>query len=284
MFSIFNKTLLKYIIYVIVIFGIISYFPKNKLDSKEFLLIALPIIIVYIILDTISCSQNIFKSEKFENFQQPVKTIIEPKNTPKKTSPKNTTVSTASSGSPRSSPRSSPKSSKSSVKTTTPSTPIKKAVKEAVKTVVKNMVKKNNEMTQPSKKDIVTNKDTCGCSENKLAKKLKELEQKITSMRLYTKPEDSDLEYNQHITKNMRPLGEGLQDWKNDYIILNTDKWAPALNPPPVCKAEKVCPVCPNVQAGYAKNYTTLKDYNSSRKVMGPDNISSTYLDKLNKN
>jgi hypothetical protein len=94
---------------------------------------------------------------------------------------------------------------------------------------------------------------------------------------------DSDWKYNTFNPKRMRPLGEGLQEWQNDYVILNTDKWAPAFVDPPVCKKEKSCPVCPNMSYGYAKQYTTLADFNSSRKVKGPDDINIKYLEKLNR-
>jgi hypothetical protein len=94
---------------------------------------------------------------------------------------------------------------------------------------------------------------------------------------------DSDWKYNTFNPKRMRPLGEGLQEWKNDYVLLNTDKWAPSLVDPPVCKKEKSCPVCPNMSYGYAKQYTTLADFNSSKKVKGPDDINLKYLEKLNR-
>ena len=95
---------------------------------------------------------------------------------------------------------------------------------------------------------------------------------------------ENDWKYNQYNIKKMMPIGEGIQQWENDYALLNTDKWAPSFNPPPVCKNEKnMVEVKPNSQSGYAKNYTTLKDFNSSRKVMNPDNISIDFIKKLNK-
>jgi len=68
-----------------------------------------------------------------------------------------------------------------------------------------------------------------------------------------------------------KPLGEngnGLTNaWDHDYILLNTDKWGPSLNPPPVCKTEKACPVCPNMSS--AKS-TMLRDFNSNCKITPP--------------
>ena len=95
---------------------------------------------------------------------------------------------------------------------------------------------------------------------------------------------ENDWKYNQYNIKNMIPLGEGIQEWENDYALLNTDKWAPSFNPPPHCKNEKnMVEVNPSLKVGYAKNYTTLKDFNSSRRVMNPDNINIDFIKKLNK-
>ena len=267
MFSELNKTIVKYVIYAITVFAIINYMTKSKLSTSEYILIGLPIIGVYIILDSVSnrnakatvtrVSPEKFEVESVENF------------TASSASPLNTTVSSVSS-------RASVSSNASNL-----SPSVNRVVKQAVKNAVKNVVSPKRQSKEQSKKQ---SKKDCGCSDNAIAKKIKDLEQRVNSLRTLDRtPEDSDLEYNQFNTHNMRPLGEGLQSWKNDYVILNTDKWAPAQNPAPVCKTEKKCPVCPHVSAGYAKNYTTLKDFNPSRKVMGPDNINSAYLEKLNK-
>jgi hypothetical protein len=34
---------------------------------------------------------------------------------------------------------------------------------------------------------------------------------------------------------------------------------------------------------GYAKQYTTLADFNSSKKIKGPDAINLDYIEKLNR-
>ena len=71
----------------------------------------------------------------------------------------------------------------------------------------------------------------------------------------------------------LEPLGQNgdgfTNSWDQDYTILNTHKWAPSLNPPPVCKAEKECPVCPSITSGYP---LSLKEYDSSIKITAPIN------------
>ena len=72
-------------------------------------------------------------------------------------------------------------------------------------------------------------------------------------------------------TAPLQPLGangDGLtNEWDQDYVLLNTNKWGPALNPPPVCVSEKQCPVCPSLTNGYP---LSLKDWDSTRRVTPP--------------
>jgi hypothetical protein len=115
-----------------------------------------------------------------------------------------------------------------------------------------------------------------------LSDRVNNLEKELEKIKKSNK--NSDWKYNTFNYKKMKPLGDGLQKWTNDYVLLNTDKWAPSLAPAPVCRTEKKCPVCPNMSAGYAKQYTTLKDFNLSKKIMPPDGINVDYInDKLNK-
>jgi len=108
-------------------------------------------------------------------------------------------------------------------------------------------------------------------------------EENLRLEKKYAADKQNNWKYNQHNKKNMEPIGEGLQAWDKDYTLLNTDKWAPYFIPQINYNKPKECPVCPNMSAGYARQYTTLKDFHPSRKVLPPDNINRNYLDKLNK-
>jgi len=81
-------------------------------------------------------------------------------------------------------------------------------------------------------------------------------------------PEDEYNEDSKFTNQSYKPLGQNgngfTNAWDHDYILLNTDKWAPALNPPPVCKTEKTCPVCPNLTTGYP---LMVRDFDSTRKI-----------------
>ena len=71
MLSNINRSVLKYLIYSIVILGIVFFLPKNKLSHTEYLLVVLPIIGLYIIIDLATCSKSsnviVRKAEKFKN-------------------------------------------------------------------------------------------------------------------------------------------------------------------------------------------------------------------------
>jgi len=85
-------------------------------------------------------------------------------------------------------------------------------------------------------------------------------------------PEKYD-DNNKFTDQSLVPLGQNgngfTNEWDHDYVLLNTDKWAPALKPAPVCKTEKQCPVCPQLTSGYP---VMLRDFDSSRRVTAPIN------------
>jgi len=73
-------------------------------------------------------------------------------------------------------------------------------------------------------------------------------------------------------------LNEGT--FENGYSFLPPSNWYPQPPHPPVCVAEKRCPVCPTFTSG---TNIELKEWNSSRRVMQPDEINVKYVEeKLN--
>ena len=88
----------------------------------------------------------------------------------------------------------------------------------------------------------------------------------------------SELDPNMHI-----PLGKYSNDFTNNfeygYAYLNTNKWNVPMYKPPSCKTDDNCKVCSSTTTGYPVN---VKEWNSSRKIMPPDNINIEYINKLN--
>ena len=107
---------------------------------------------------------------------------------------------------------------------------------------------------------------------NEQPKQSTSVKENFGSMYNGTPPEKYD-ETNEFTDQSLVPLGKNgngfTNEWDHDYVLLNTDKWAPALKPTPVCKTEKQCPVCPNLTSGYP---LMLRDFDSSRRVTPPIN------------
>jgi len=81
---------------------------------------------------------------------------------------------------------------------------------------------------------------------------------------------------------NSIPLGQNLNTMEKDfsYTFLPPDRWYPVPPHPPVCVAEKVCPVCPVYTNG---TNLDLKEWNDSRRITPPDNINVQAIrEKLN--
>ena len=93
---------------------------------------------------------------------------------------------------------------------------------------------------------------------------------------------DTDMSYSIYTPEQNRKLGandETLNNgWKNDYVLLNTDRWAPPINSSMYkCKTEKTCPVCPMMTTGYP---VKLKEFDLARKILPPDNINIDYINE----
>lgn len=68
--------------------------------------------------------------------------------------------------------------------------------------------------------------------------------------------------------------------FEEGYSFLPPEKWYVVPPHPPVCVAEKQCPVCPVYTGGTNVN---LKEWNSARRISAPDEINVEYIEeKLN--
>lgn len=138
--------------------------------------------------------------------------------------------------------------------------------KEEVKTVEPIKVEPPKEepkveppKVEPPKEEKKTEKEQVGCRSR---------DDVITNEMPYT-------DYN-HL-----PLAEQNKgDFEYGYSFLPPEKWYPQPPVPPVCVAEKKCPVCPVFTTGTPVD---VKEWNASRRIMPPDNINTDYIkEKLN--
>jgi len=133
------------------------------------------------------------------------------------------------------------------------------------------LIKEENRLIKEENRLIKSNKLRLASNECKFADKLSCLK------------DDSEMKYSE-LDPNMHiPLGKYSNDFTNNfeygYAYLNTNKWNVPMYKPPSCKTDDNCKVCSSTTTGYPVN---VKEWNSSRKIMPPDNINIEYINKLN--
>lgn len=119
---------------------------------------------------------------------------------------------------------------------------------------------------------------------NKLINKIKQ--KRIDSI-APNEPLVTDDKYNMYTKDEITPLGENKNNnvWKDDYVLLNTDRWLPPFGHNKYREAAKyIYPtksyVAHSITSGYPVN---VKDFDIARKVLPPDNININYIkEKLN--
>lgn len=86
---------------------------------------------------------------------------------------------------------------------------------------------------------------------------------------------DNEMKYTDY---NHVPLGN--LEYEYGYSFMPPANWYPQPPNPPVCVAEKKCPVCPVYTQGAPVD---VKEWNQSRRITPPDRINLKYVkDKLN--
>lgn len=88
-----------------------------------------------------------------------------------------------------------------------------------------------------------------------------------------------DMEYTDY---NHLPMADNYDtgDFEYGYSFLPPEKWYPQPPYPPVCVAEKRCPVCPILTTGTPAD---AKEWHASRRITQPDTIKTAYIkEKLN--
>ena len=87
---------------------------------------------------------------------------------------------------------------------------------------------------------------------------------------------NDESEFN-YIDFNSLPVGSTDGTFESGYSFLPPANWFPVPPHPPVCVAEKKCPVCPVYTEG---TNIDLKDWNECRRISQPDEINVNYIEK----
>ena len=94
--------------------------------------------------------------------------------------------------------------------------------------------------------------------------------------------EEDDMAYDSnHDYNNLPVLKESnMRDYQDGYSYLPPKQWFPKNMRPPVCVTNQPATVYPVNTIGLPMD---LKEWNSARKILPPDNINIKYIEKLNK-
>lgn len=99
----------------------------------------------------------------------------------------------------------------------------------------------------------------------KLSSKLLSLEEIILSLEVLRKEGKNKIIQKDDLPSEFySPIGNKIaNDWDNDFVVLNTNKWQVPMKRPPVCINTNPCPVCPDTTS----TFTNLKQWDDSRYV-----------------
>ena len=100
----------------------------------------------------------------------------------------------------------------------------------------------------------------------KLSTKILTLGELINALELLKKQnikvKKPDTQYNELPSDFSTPIGQGINEWDNEYSLLNTNKWQVPVQHPPICiSASTPCPPCNN------EIYLPLKNWTANNKI-----------------
>jgi len=238
--------LIKFSLYCLFIILSVNYLGKNSLDNNTKYLIMVVCIIPYLWIDTLTNHTNINQSDN-ESFSVSIPT--EQKKQIKQ-----------------------PEIILSKQEEIT-----NKNVEEEIKITELNKKKKEEQKIEHF------NSSSDNISEDQIRKIIDIIKKEKLIEKMDNSPSDNSQMSITSLSSNpdYQPLGENgnnfTNKWDQDYLLLNTEKWAPTMKPTPVCKAEKECPVCPSLTTGYP---ISLKEFDSSRKITTPVNADLNQINK----
>lgn len=241
-----------------IIYLLFSYMPKRKMRNNEVLLITLVILLIYILLENLctlggamvkktneafTTQQDQCKCEGFTSFPS---NETDPDTVPIPV-PTATEVATTSTDNVILPTTNSPMPADTSTETTTG------VVKDA---------KETNSTLLPSKKDYT------------------EIIDDAKKQRINTRYEkgvmDDEMKYTDF---NHLPMASGYlsKNYEHGFSFLPPEKWYPEPPRPPICVAEKRCPVMPMYAQGLPAD---VKEWDTSRRITGPIEVDTEYIEE----
>ena len=269
MLQILHSPLIKFVLYLLFVGGAVTYLTKNNLDEKSRYILIFVLILPYLFMDQMynytevstnyqNNRQNLNNTVSVVKLNQTIETTDNMNNVHNIENIENINI--------------------------TYEEEIKKqelakqelakqelAKQELIKKELENKLKITKNMIENFDNQTINNIQKKETFEPNESNQTNDLSQIITMLQKIQTLQSNMNNSSPSPPNTLEPLGQNgdgfTNAWDQDYTILNTNKWAPSLNPPPVCKAEKTCPVCPSITSGYP---LSLKEYDSSRKITPP--------------
>lgn len=254
--------IVKYLVYGMIVYVLFSFVPQHKLPLSDVLVITIVIMMTYMLLDFLAPYNDIENLDPdFIAMNQKIETLNEnfanEKNIKENLDPDLI-------------------SNENKIEHLDPD-------------FIAEEKEENLDSTELDPLDLSTKENTVS-EEKKISEESKDISDPIEAIdnsnlaSLKELKQESDMKYSQLDPELHKPLGEFTKDFNNKfeygYSYLNTDKWSVPMYRPPVCKTDESCKVCSSATKGYPVD---VKEWNSSTKVMPPDNINVEYISKLNR-
>lgn len=298
-----NKKLVKYGLFVAIIYALLKMIPRQQLSSNDNILIVGILLFVMLIVDNINCEPFADVDSVYKLNQ--TKPAIEPSPAPAPASTSATTSAPTYAPAPVYSPY---------IPVSDNTTPAPEPILDTIglsgdgsSTIPKttcdlqlDQIKKDFEKQIQELKTELSVKGSAGTESStvkyynqlirelrsngilddvdvknvtlKLNSKLLTLDEAITSLEkvkekgiVKDKSVNSDFVYNELPTEFYAPLGKRIvSDWENEYNLLDTTNWQVPMQRPPVCISNEKCKICPKETS---PGTSLLKDWDSSRKI-----------------
>jgi hypothetical protein len=285
-----NKKLIKYGLFVAIIYALLKMIPRQQLSSNDNVLVVGTLLFVMLIVDNINCEgfadvTNFYKIDQPSAPSSNITYAPAPVYLPYIS--ENGAPILDNAGSATLDNTGSTNDNSSSIPKTTCDLQLDQIKKDFEKQIQElktelsvkgsagtesSTVKYYNQLIRELRSNGILDDVDVKNVTLKLNSKLLTLDEAITSLEkvkekgiVKDKSVNSDFVYNELPSEFYAPLGKRIvSDWENEYNLLDTTNWQVPMQRPPVCIASEKCKICPKETS---PGTSLLKDWDSSRKI-----------------
>lgn len=251
MSSILTNNLAKYLLQGLIVFALFKYVPKNPMSDKDILILTVIVILCYVVLENINTFYSV--APPLAPIQQETTTC-------------NTTCSIDN--------------TKHKIEGMQNTSVEESAQEESNEEESKQEESKQEESKKNVKTEEETNYKYDAITGTSYLYKTQKNPQAIT---VGSRAKDDVMKHEtgySYTDFNSLPINNNTGSFEYGYSMLPPERWYPTPPHPPVCVAEKQCPVCPVFTTG---TNVELKEWDQTRRITPPDEINIKMIaEKLN--